>query len=182
MTKEKQQHPIILLQELELRCRNNAPGLPQQEEAEAEWGGIGFSLGELKLLAPLGEVTEILSFPTLSRVPGVKPWLLGVANIRGNLLPVMDLAGYLSGTNTVLNKKSRVLVMNYQGVYSGLLVDDVMGLRRFEEEDLTTELPQAMSSLYAPYLDRAYHKGQEHWVVMSMHKLADNPAFLQAAR
>jgi len=181
MSQENSQHPIALLRDLERRSRSNAHGLPQQEELKNEWGGIAFNLGQANLLAPLGEVVEILTMPGLSRIPGVKPWVLGIANVRGNLLPIMDLSGYLSGEKTVLNKRSRVLVMNYKGVFSGLLVDNVAGLRRFEEEDLTTEVPRVISSSYVPYLERAYKKNEEHWAVFSMRKLIETPAFLQVA-
>lgn len=179
MSKENSQHPLALLRDLERRSRSHAHGLPQQEELKQEWGGIAFSLGQTRLLAPLGEVIEILTIPGLSRIPGVKPWVLGIANVRGNLLPIMDLAGYLHGSNTVMHKRSRVLVMNYNGVFAGLLVDNVTGLRRFEQEDLTTEVPGTISGAYVPYLERAYRKDQEHWAVFSMHRLVKTPEFLQ---
>lgn len=181
MAQENQNDPMRLLRELELRSRNNARGLPQQEQIREGWSGIAFSLGQHDLLAPLGEVVEILTFPNLSRVPGVKPWVLGVANVRGNLLPIMDLAGYLDGNRTVLNKRSRVLVMNYNGIFAGLLVDGVSGLRRVEVEELTAELPDSVDSSFMPYLDRAYRSESEYCAIFSMHKLAENPMFLQVA-
>lgn len=181
MAQGNHKEPMRLLRELELRSRNHAHGLPQQEELREGWSGIAFSMGEHDLLAPLGEVVEILTYPNLSRVPGVKPWVLGVANVRGNLLPIMDLASYLSGNKTVLNKRSRVLVMNYNGIFAGLLVDGVTGLRRVEQEELTAELPDSVNSAFVPYLDHAYRSETEFCAIFSMHRLAENPTFLQVA-
>ena len=47
------------------------------------------------------EVVEILPMPQVTPVPGAQPWLLGVANIRGNLLPIVDLKQFLEGERTV---------------------------------------------------------------------------------
>lgn len=50
------------------------------------------------MIAPLEEVKEILNYPDgVTRVPGTQAWLLGMANIRGNLLPLIDLQQFLGG-------------------------------------------------------------------------------------
>jgi len=180
MGKEKNfSHPILLLQDIESRSRKNATGLPQQEEVKDEWSGIGFKVGEYKLVAPLGHVVEILTMPELSRVPGAKAWVKGIANVRGNLLPIIDLQNFLHGTQTSLKKKSRVLVLNHEGVFSGLLVDEVMGMRRYlaEKRRIT---PDEIDSALKPYIEHIYQY-DEQWLVFSMHKLADSPLFLQVA-
>lgn len=184
MTKESPKTPILLLQDIEKRSRANARGLPKQEEVLEEWSGIGFRIGNQNLVVPLGEVVEILTYPRLSRVPGAKPWILGIANIRGNLLPIMDLSGFLGERLTKLNKRSRVLVVNNvvnnKVIFAGLLVDEVLGLRHFYEEEQTTQLPMSDLSVL-PYLDRAYKKGDKHWMVFSMHKLTQSDLFMQIA-
>ncbi|HKK13952.1 MAG TPA: chemotaxis protein CheW [Gammaproteobacteria bacterium] len=172
--------PFALLQEIDRRCRRNAHGLPRQEEAKQEWSGIGFRLGGLRLVAPLGEVVEILTPPALSKVPGTKPWVRGIANVRGNLLPIMDLQGYLQGSSASFGRRSRVLVVSHKGVFSGLVVDEVLGLRHFLEEERTDELP-AHDAGMSSYLKHGFRRGDEHWAVFSMFRLADAPQFLQVA-
>ena len=48
------------------------------------------------LLTRMGEVSEILDPPDYTRVPGVKDWVVGIANVRGSLLPLMDLKGFVT--------------------------------------------------------------------------------------
>src|ERR1700756_1051520 len=55
------------------------------------WTGLGFRLREHWLVAPREDGREVITMPKLTRVPGGKPWLLGVANVRGSLLPITDL-------------------------------------------------------------------------------------------
>lgn len=177
---DKTANPVALLIEIERRARSNAAGLPQQEDLREQWSAIGFQLGERRLLAPLGQVTEILTLPVMTRVPGAKGWVLGIANVRGNLLPIMDLNGYLQGRRTVPGKRSRVLVINHRGVFAGLLVDQVHGLRHFEAATRTGAAPEAETELL-PYLEPGFPVHEEVWPVFSMRRLAESPLFMQVA-
>ena len=168
-----------LLKSIEAQVREHAAPLPIEIEIREDWVGIGFRVGEQRLLAPLGEVVEILTHPAVSTVPGTRKWVRGIANIRGNLLPVMDLRGYLEGRPTVPGRRSRVLVIDHEGVYSGLVVDEVLGLRHFlpEERVRQVEVPEA----YRPYVDTGFVTGGESWGVFSLKRLAETPQFLHAA-
>jgi len=174
------QSPLERLAHLEQLCLKYALGLPQQQQTEDEWIGIGFRLGDLHLVAPLGEVSEILTPPNLSLVPRTKAWVCGIANVRGNLMPIMDLQGYLHDRGASLNRRSRILVVNHNGVYSGLVVDAVLGLRHFRDEQRCDELPGYDVRVHE-YMAHGFRDGNEHWGVFSMHRLAETPQFLKAA-
>lgn len=177
---EQGANPVEILAEIERRARAHAAGLPQQEDIREQWSGIGFRLGEQWMLAPLDEVTELLTLPIMTRVPGAKGWVLGIANVRGNLLPIMDLNGYLYGRRTTVGKRSRVLVINHRGVFAGLLVDDVTGMRHFEADDRLGERPESDVEIL-PYLEWGFELDGRAWPVFSMRKLAESPLFMQVA-
>ncbi len=177
--KSSRRDPLRQLRELERRCRLHAIGLPLQIDERKEWLGIGFRLGDATLVAPLDDVKEILHYPSVSRVPGTKNWMKGIANVRGNLLPIMDLQGYLRGNNAVMGKRSRVLVLNHNGVVTGLVVDEVLGLKHFLEDEQSADLPPVDGSI-TPYLENAYQQHGALWGVFNMQRLAENPAFIQA--
>lgn len=172
--------PFALLVEIERRSRAHAAGLPRQTEVKGIWTGIGFRLGAETLVAPLAEVSEILTYPALSRVPMAKPWVKGIANVRGNLLPIMDLQGYLGRGRTPPDRATRALVVHHDGVLAGLLVDEVLGIRHFLEEERTGALPDVDEGV-RPYVTYAFRKGGEHWAIFSLHALAESPRFLQVA-
>ncbi len=135
---------VELLQDIESRSRRFAIGLPQQVEVKQFWEGVLFVSSGMHSIAPLNEVKEILNYPSaVTSVPGTKPWILGVANIRGNLLPLIDLQLFLGGTATTIGRRSRVLVIDHQGLYAGLLVGDVKGIRHLTDE-------QGPPCLYCP--------------------------------
>lgn len=172
--------PVAILREIEESCRTCSVELPDQVQTENEWSGIAFRIGANNLVTPLGDVVEILDVPELSVVPLTQPWVRGLANLRGRLLPVIDLNGYLNGSLTRLTGKSRVLVIDYNGVYSGLVVDEVLGLRHFREDERATD-DSYVDAYLQPYCSQGYRRGEQTWVIFSMYALADNPQFLQAA-
>ena len=180
MTQESGDQALQLLRGIEAKCRAHAHELPRQMDIKEDWMGIGFRLGGIRLVAPLDHVVEILTYPGMSKVPGAKDWVRGIANVRGNLLPIMDLQGYLNGAGCLPGRRSRVLVVNHKGVFSGLIVDEVLGLKHFMPEQRTEQLPSTDAGL-APFLPFGFQSGDEHWGVFDLRLLAETPQFLQAA-
>jgi twitching motility protein PilI len=180
MAKAAKIDPVALLAEIEQRSRVHSIGLPQQEEFKSTSLAIGFRIGDIKLVTPVDEVAELLIFPSMSRVPGTKSWVKGIANVRGNLLPIMDLNDYLTRQPTVLNVRSRVLVVNHAGVFAGLLVDEVLGLQHFFDEERKRQLPE-IDNFIKSYLTGSYVQDGEEWGIFSMYALAKSPLFLQVA-
>ena len=172
--------PVAILKEIENFCRGCEIGFPHNAEVSREWSGIAFRLGRTRLVAPMDDVIEILDLPVLSSVPLTQPWVRGIANVRGSLLPVIDLNGYLGNELPRVTNKTRVLVIDFNGVYSGLVVDEVLGLKYFLEEDLTDEEPDVDDEL-RPWLRSGFRRGDEVWGVFSLLSLVESPMFLQAA-
>lgn len=172
--------PILLLHELSQRSRDKAHSLPQQIEVKATWEGVGFRLDDRGWVVPLDQVKEILTKVNISHIPGAKEWVRGVANVRGNLLPILDLKGFLLGKTTKMSRQSRILVMQHKGVVAGLLVEEVMGMRHFLEEEFSTDT----SELDVPFkqmLIGQYRQRGESWGVFNINRLAELPEFMQVA-
>ena len=170
--------PYELLKQLDARCRQNSSGLPVARGVVEDWLGIGFAINDIPLLLRMDEVEEILPMPETIRVPGVKGWVIGLANIRGNLMPVLDMNAYLSGHATQLRKQSRVLVINNQSIVAALLVDEVFGLRRFKPEDRRDESTPDVGTL-GQYLSGIFIDQVRRWNVFSVEKLTADEPFIR---
>jgi len=173
-------NPFQRLQEIEQLCQDRVAELPSLDSNKDEWVGIGFRIGDIVLLTKMGEVTEILDPPDYTRVPGVKPWVVGIANVRGSLLPLMDLKGFVTGESLVNRKMGRVLVVNHKGANTGLIVDEVLGLRHFFLNEQTYEMPNVAASL-KPFIKLAFQREDDYWPVFSFHTLVENEQFLHAS-
>ncbi len=188
MTEQEQQTGVLdtpyaivsLLAELEARSRERAAGLPQQELIQSFWEGVMFYVGDNRLVAPLSAVKEILNYPTtLTRVPGTKPWMLGVANVRGTLIPVIDLQLFLIGRKTKRGRRSRVLVFSLGDSFTSILVGEMVGMRHFARE--TAREMAANRNKFEKYVRFEFDQDGMTWPVFSLHALAEDPAFRIAA-
>jgi twitching motility protein PilI len=146
--------PFEVLVDYEQRSLSHVAGMPEQIEAPGLWRGIGYRLGARNLASGFGEVVEIITLPPLTPVPGGDIWLLGVANIRSTLLPVVDLKLFLEGERTVLHETTRALVVKQAGGNDGR---------------------------YGSFVKQAYKLGDTVWGVFSMALLTRTPEFRQAA-
>ena len=171
-------YPFELLQVLDSRWRANASGLPVSKSVDEDWIGIGFRIFDLPLLVKMDDVTEILPLPPTIRMPGVKFWVLGLANIRGALMPVLDIKAFLSGEATKLGKNSRILISNKNGLTAGLLVEEVFGLRRFKRDEHVSDSSVEMGSI-RNYLSGVFVGQAREWNVFSVEKLVDTEDFLR---
>ena len=169
-----------LLQDIELRSRTKALGLPQQVEVRRTWSGVGFRLGKVNLLSKLEEVDEIMISPEMTRVPSALSWVKGIANIRGMLLPIMDLKGFIDGEAIKSGRKTRIILIKKGELVTGLMVDEVFGMRHFFEEERTNNIPEVSDNL-KKYLQGAFRKGDTHWGIFDMDNLAVDPGFLEVA-
>lgn len=162
------------------RTRQTAHGLPAQTDARPQWSGVGFSLLGQHFVAPMGEITELLEVPAYTRLPGVESWVRGVANVRGRLLPVFDLAAFFNGKISSPRKQRRVLVLEVDDLYSGLLVDQVFGMQHFFLDNFSSEMPSDDGEVN-PFLDGHYQQSGQQWSLFSPAKLARDPRFANAA-
>jgi twitching motility protein PilI len=175
---ETAQSPFDLLVQIERKCRVAAPGLPVHEEERRQWNGVFFRLRGFELIMPIEQVAEIVDMPPLSSIPGVKPWVMGLANMRGNLLPVIDLGRFIFGDEVAA--QGRLLVTRYAGTLVGLRVDAVYGMRHFWLDQQAETVPELSPALQS-YVHDAYHDQDKVWPVFDAKVLVANAEFQNAA-
>ena len=176
--------PFEVLADYERQSLGHVAGLPEQLDAPGLWRGVGFRIGRRRLASGFDEVVEILPMPQVTPVPGAQPWMLGVANVRGALLPVVDLKLFLEGERTVMHEAQRVLIVRQPGGDVAVTIDELYGQRSFLEGQRATadgSDDPLEEGRYGHFIDRAYDIGGESWGVFSLDRLARTPEFRQAA-
>ena len=173
--------PFELLKELEKRSRNLAPGSAPETAAGQEWVGVAFRMGGETFLVGREETREVLGYPAaVTRIPGAKSWVKGLANIRGQLMPMLDLRQFLGSGATTAGRNTRIVIVNHREIPAGLMVDEVLGFRRFTEPEFNAEPPPTVIRCES-YLAGAFRRGGEVWPVLSLKSLVESQSFLQAA-
>ncbi|WP_202844453.1 chemotaxis protein CheW [Luteimonas saliphila] len=172
--------PFAMLLEFEQRSLAHVAGLPEQFDAPGLWRGIGYRLGERRLASAFDDVLEIVPMPPVTPVPGAQAWMLGVGNVRGNLLPIVDLKQFLEGERTVLHETQRVLIVRQPDGDVAVTIDELFGQRSFHDEQ-QVEPDGVAEGRYAHFVERAYRLADQTWGVFSLSRLARTPEFRQAA-
>ncbi len=183
--KSDSRHPFDLLLDLDLRLKQRAQNVSQQVQPKLVMGSLAVRVGSYPMLVPMESISEILhiSNTRLTRVPGVKSWVIGITNLRGTILSVIDLHHFLISQNrsTINNKMSRIVVVREEEWLYGLLVDEVSGMRHFND-DLRINLPASLPAELRPYLENsAYEVERKQWLILDIPQLLRADAFQAVA-
>ncbi|WP_338847032.1 chemotaxis protein CheW [Massilia sp. W12] len=144
--------------------------------ADARISQLGVVMGGQRWLLDLTEASEIVPYGAISPVPLTHDWYLGLYNLRGSLLSVIDFARFLGMPPTVPNQESRIIAfapgLNFN---SGLLVSRVLGLRNVAEMEL-----QANTSEHAQLWSSHCYRDQDNttWTVLDLSLVVQDNRFL----
>ena len=156
------------------------PGQIDGQEQSGEWAGVIFRIGTMRLACNVKQVHEFLPIPAFTPVPGTKPWILGLANVHGDLLTIIDLAWYLTGKRSKVTMRTRLLIASLRGRPVGLMVDEVFGQRHFvSDEGKKARLP--VGSPLKSFVQKQYRSGNDVWHEMDLETLFSTTEFLNGA-
>ncbi len=132
-----------------------------------------------RFLLPLGQSGEIFSWAGVQPVPYTQDWFLGVANLRGSLIGVVDLAGLLgqpvARTEQALGEASLLAFNAALEVNAALLVDRLAGLRGTDA--FVDSAPPGADA--PPYFGTTYLDADGiPWQELNLQALSRHPAFL----
>lgn len=166
--------------DLRLFQQELATRLASKTTAQVESSRLGLSCAGERWLIRLADAAEVVAVPPLTAVPLTRPWFLGLANIRGNLYSVVDLARFLGREAVVPHGgggKSRLILFGSRAgdMNVGVVVQGVLGLRNI------AELSPAPSATDAPawYGQRWNDADGGTWQEFDLAQLAADPVFLR---
>ncbi len=181
-----------LIRDLDARCRARAAGLPDETKPQDSWAAVLFLVREQLFLTPLDQLAEVLELPRdITRVPGTSPWLIGVANHRGILLPISHLAAFIEGTQSSLGQqrlesvkdrrrdaraRERVLVVRQEELPCGLIVSEVIGMRYIKRSDRVATVPEGLGAARG-YVDASFLLDATPIPVIGLMRLMADPLF-----
>jgi twitching motility protein PilI len=168
------------LLEYEKRSSGFEPGSKGSQGESREWSGVTFGIGSARLACNIDRISEILPFPQSTPVPGAKNWILGLANVRGELLTIVDMSRFLTGIRSPLTGSSRLLAASLNKAPIGLLVDEVFGQRHFLDSDATPADLEKESPLQG-VVRKQHYLGTETWHELDLDQLFNSPEFLNGA-
>jgi twitching motility protein PilI len=171
----------VHLQAFQTRLSERLKNASSDETQNAK---LGLMIGEERWLIDLAEAGEIVPVPQqISAVPMTKQWFKGMANLRGTLHTVTDLAQYAQEGVTPMNRESRLLSMAGRfNVNASIIVTKMLGLRKVEELKAISN-PGASTYSDKPWAGAFWRDSQGHvWRDLVLSKLALEESFIQISR
>lgn len=109
---------------------------------------VTFNLGEEEYAVDILKVQEINRMTDIAKVPNAPPYLEGVINLRGRVIPVVNLRKRFGLGDKESDERSRIMIMDLQGVTMGLVVDSVSEVLRipFNTVDPTPPIASDVST------------------------------------
>jgi len=134
-----------------LHQRAQALAMPLSAEPEPELEVIEFLLGEEHYGIASSAVREVLALTDLARVPCTPPFVLGIINVRGEIVSVIDLKKFFALPGQDITDLNRVLLLEGRGMLFGILADRLLGVRHLASGKLQRTLPP-LGGVHTDYL------------------------------
>ena len=97
---------------------------------------VGFRIGRETFGLPISIVREIIRVPVITAVPDAPPYVEGVINLRGRIIPVVDLRKRFGQTQIEPDKKNRVVVVDLERRAIGLIVNSASEVLRIPPSEI----------------------------------------------
>ncbi len=102
---------------------------------------VSFFLDEEEYGIEILKVQEIIRFAELTRIPQSPPFIEGVLNLRGKVVPVMDLRTRFSMPRAERDRSTRIIVVDVANKVMGMIVDAVSGVLQIEDDQIAPPPP-----------------------------------------
>ena len=126
---------------LKARARTMAQEPPAEEAPEEQIEIIEFNLAYERYAIELSLVREVYPLKELTPLPGTRPFVAGIINIRGQIVSIIDLKKFFDLPEKGLTDLNKVIVLDNGAMTFGLLVDAVYSVHRISQQDIQPSLP-----------------------------------------
>jgi purine-binding chemotaxis protein CheW len=135
---------------------------------------LEFRLASERYALESRHVQEVHPLRDLTPLPCTPPFIVGIVNVRGRILPVVDLKKFFDLPERGLTDLHRIILVRGHGLELGLLADVIVGVRSVAADSLQPSLP-TLTGIRADYL-----KGisEERLVVLDLERLLSDPKII----
>ncbi len=131
---------------------------------------VSFVLGGESYCVPVDQVLQILRSESILRIPKAPPFVVGVVNLRGDVIPVVDLHTRLGLRAEEALRRRRVVVVQVGRRGYGMLVDEVKEIVDLEEGAVTDEAA-ALSGTRVEFVSAVAHRGESTYLILDLPKI-----------
>jgi purine-binding chemotaxis protein CheW len=133
---------------------------------------VTFKLAGQKYAVDILKVQEINNIKEITTIPNAPPFLEGAINLRGKVIPVLNLGKKFSFEHTEIDDLAKIVIMDIRGVIMGIIVDSVSDVLRIPR-DLVEPPPPVSSNISTKFISGIAKLDEELVILLDMDKLLD---------
>ena len=96
-------------------------------------------------------IREVYPLSDFTPLPSTPPFVIGIINVRGQILSIIDLKHYFGIASSGITDLNRVIIVHSVDMEFGILADEIIGVRRVDLQDMQSSLP-TLTGTQAEYL------------------------------
>ncbi len=127
-----------------------------------------FELNSQHYALPIQETQEIIRMTNITRVPNTSHYIEGIINLRGRIVPVINLNKRLNLPFTEYDDDTRVIVVEHNGQQVGMIVDNVQEVGKLRGEEIE---PPSVAGEDVGYLKGVVKKGENLWLLLNLDEI-----------
>jgi len=127
-----------------------------------------FQLNDQQYALPIHQIQEIVKMTAITRVPNTRPYVEGIINLRGNIIPVINMNRRLNLPVSGYDDATRIIVVELKGQKVGIIVDNVTEVGRFTENEVE---PPSVVGDDVDYLNGVVKKENNLWLLLNLEKV-----------
>lgn len=129
-----------------------------------------FTLADEEYGIDILKVQEIRGYDQVTRIANTPPFIKGVTNLRGVIVPIIDLRAKFAQKNVVYNENTVVIVLNFENRVVGIVVDGVSDVLSLTQEQIRPA-PEFAVTLSTEYLTGLGSLGERMLILVDIEKL-----------
>ena len=138
---------------------------------------VCFRIGKETFGVDIFAVREIVKAQEITTVPGTTDYVLGIINLRGKIISVMDLAGRLGLGTVSVDRTSRILVADLDGFTVGFLVDAATEVLKLPDQSIDSAPEELKNTIHDHYLEGVGKLDDRLVIILNLrHLLTDGDA------
>lgn len=126
-----------------------------------------FFLGETVWGLDTLDAQEVIRVSEITKVHNAEGYILGIINLRGKIVTVIDLSDKLGLGVSTISEASKIIIVEWKGEHIGLLIDSISDVIDIEKKFLTSA-PAAMHGTRGGYIDSVYQSGQQLIAILNI--------------
>lgn len=142
---------------------------------------LSFKIGAEYYAANVSYVHNIIEHTEITPVPEMPPYMLGVINLRGQVLPVIDSRLKFGITATDITTNTCILVLEVlienESVFVGALVDAVAEVLEIDDAEIK-DTPSIGTTIKSQFINGIYHNGEDFIMILNMNRVFSSEEFI----